>query len=244
VGQNLSLAPKFLPLGTVVTCKPVRQAAGEGLACMPRYPVNFCGRHAPGPLGLPAMGLRQLELPAMEQPLGAPPVFEDHLALMYDLQLLAFQSDLTRVITFMMQREGSNRAFPEIGVPEGCHIPTHHMNDPAKIATARVIDEYRVKNFKYLVNRLNETQDGDGTLLDHTLLVYGGCIRDGNNHSHEDLPTVLLGGKAAGVKGGRHIRYKADTPMSNLWVTMLDKAGVPVDKLGDSTGQLDQLAGV
>jgi len=184
------------------------------------------------------------EIPLMHRPEGIPDLFEDHVKLMSDLMVIAFQTDMTRVVTFMMQREGSNRAFPEIGLPEGCHIPTHHMNDPEKIAKARQIDEFRVKNFVYLVKRMNETQDGEGTLLDHTLLVYGGCIRDGNNHSHEDLPTVLLGGKAAGVKGGRHIRYKAETPMSNLWVTMLDKAGVPVDNLGDSTGQLDQLAGV
>jgi hypothetical protein len=183
-------------------------------------------------------------IPVMQRPLGIPDLFEDHVKLMSDLMVISFQTDMTRVITFMMQREGSNRAFPEIDVPEGCHIPTHHMNDPEKIAKARRIDEFRLRNFVYLVKRMNETQDGDGTLLDHTLLLYGGCIRDGNSHSHDDLPTALLGGRAAGIKGGRHIRYKPDTPMTNLWVTMLDKAGVPVDTLGDSTGELDQLAGV
>jgi hypothetical protein len=185
-----------------------------------------------------------MDIPTMARPAGIPDLFEDHVKLMNDLMVIAFQTDMTRVITFMMQREGSNRAFPEIGVPEGCHIPTHHMNDPEKIAKARIIDQHRVTTFAHLVGRMKETQDGDGTLLDHTLLIYGGGIRDGNTHSHEDLPTVLLGGRAAGVKGGRHIRYKADTPMTNLLVTMLDKAGVPADTLGDSTGPLDQLSGV
>jgi hypothetical protein len=182
--------------------------------------------------------------PSMDCPVGIPELFADHVKLMSDLMVIAFRTDMTRVVTFMMQREGSNRAFPEIDVAEGCHIPTHHMNDPAKIDKARKIDAHRVRVFVPLVQRLSEVQDGDGTLLDHTLLLYGAGIRDGNTHSHENLPLVLLGGKAAGIRGGRHIRYQPDTPMTDLLVTMLDRAGVPLDKLGDSDRKLKELSDV
>jgi hypothetical protein len=183
-------------------------------------------------------------VPVMGRPQGIPDLFDDHTKLMSDLMVIAFQTDMTRMITFMMQREGSNRAFPEIGVPEGCHIPTHHQDDPEKIAKAQKIDEFRVRSLVYLVQRMKETTEGDGTLLDHTLLLYGAGIRDGNSHSHDDLPLVLFGGKAAGLKGGRHLRSAVDTPMTNLLLTMLDKVGVPLDHLGDSTGKLDLLAGL
>src|SRR6185295_15522526 len=129
---------------------------------------------------------------------------------------IAYQTDMTRVITFMMAREGSNRAFRELDIPEGCHVVTHHQNDPVKIAKAQRVDEHRVKSFLYLLNRTKETKDGDGTLLDHTVLLYGGGIRDGNTHDHDDLPLVLVGGQAAGIKGGTHLRAKAPTPMTNL----------------------------
>ncbi len=178
----------------------------------------------------------------LEHPQGIPELFADHVGLMSDLLVAAFQADMTRVITFMMQREGSNRAFPEIDVAEGCHIPTHHMNDPAKIAKARIIDEHRVRVFAPLVKRLNEVKDGDGSLLDHTLLLYGAGIRDGNTHSHDNLPLALIGGRAAGIRGGRHIRFKQDTPMTDLLVTMLDKAGVSLDNFADSDGRLNQLS--
>ena len=181
---------------------------------------------------------------ALERPRGIPDLYADHVGLMSDLMIAAFQADMTRVITFMMQREGSNRAFPEIDVPEGCHIPTHHMHDPAKIAKARRIDEHRVRVFAPLIKRMTEVQDGDGSLLDHTLLLYGAGIRDGNSHSHDNLPLILLGGKAAGINGGSHIRCKPDTPMTDLLLTMLDRAGVPIDNLGDSDGRLEQLSGV
>jgi hypothetical protein len=181
---------------------------------------------------------------AVERPRGIPDLYADHVELMSDLLVAAFQADMTRVITFMMQREGSNRAFPEIDVPEGCHIPTHHMNDPAKIAKARRIDEHRIKVFLPLIKRMSETQDGDGSLLDHTLLLYGAGIRDGNSHSHDNLPLILMGGKAAGIKGGRHVRCRPDTPMTDLLLTMMDRAGVPIDNLGDSNGRLEQLSGI
>ncbi len=185
-----------------------------------------------------------VKIPVMERPVGIPETFEEHAKIMSDLMVIAWQTDMTRVITFMMAREGSNRSYREIGVPDGHHSVTHHQNDPEKIAKTQKIDEHHVKAFSYLVKRLNETPDGDGTLLDHTLLVYGSSIRDGNVHDHHDLPLVLVGGKSADVKGGRHIRYKPETPMTNLLLTMLDKSGVPMDSLGDSTGKLDQLSGV
>jgi hypothetical protein len=185
-----------------------------------------------------------VKIPVMERPVGIPETFEEHAKLMADLMVIAWQTDMTRVITFMMAREGSNRSYREIGVPDGHHSVTHHQNDPEKIAKTQKIDEHHVKSFAYLVKRLNETQDGDGTLLDHTLLLYGSSIRDGNVHDHHDLPLVLVGGKSANIKGGRHLRYKPETPMTNLLLTMLDKSGVRTDSLGDSTGTVDQLSGV
>jgi hypothetical protein len=185
-----------------------------------------------------------MKIPVMERPVGIPETFEEHAKLMSDLMVIAFQTDMTRVVTFMMAREGSNRSYREIGVPDGHHSVTHHQNDPAKIAKTQKIDEHHVKSFAYLVKRMNETPDGDGTLLDHTMLLYGSSIRDGNVHDHHDLPLVLVGGKSVGINGGRHLRYKPETPMNNLLLTMLDKAGVPGETLGDSTGKVDQLSGV
>jgi hypothetical protein len=185
-----------------------------------------------------------MKIPVMERPVGIPETFEEHAKLMSDLMVIAFQTDMTRVVTFMMAREGSNRSYREIGVPDGHHSVTHHQNDPEKIAKTQKIDEHHVKSFAYLVKRMSETPDGDGTLLDHTMLLYGSSIRDGNVHDHHDLPLVLVGGQSVGIKGGRHLRYKPETPMNNLLLTMLDKSGVPAETLGDSTGKIDQLAGV
>jgi len=185
-----------------------------------------------------------MKLPVMERPMGIPETFEEHAKLMSDLMVIAFQTDMTRVITFMMAREGSNRSYREIGIPDGHHSVTHHQNDPAKIAKTQKIDELHLRSFAYLVKRLNETQDGDGTLLDHTMLLYGSSIRDGNVHDHHDLPLVLVGGNSVNIKGGRHVRYKPETPMNNLLLTLLDKAGVPGETLGDSTGKIDQLSDV
>jgi hypothetical protein len=185
-----------------------------------------------------------MKMPLMERPVGIPDSFEEHAKLMTDLMVIAWQTDMTRVITYMMAREGSNRSYREIGVPDGHHSVTHHQNDPEKIAKTQKIDEHHVKSFAYLIKRLDETKDGDGTLLDHSMILYGSSIRDGNVHDHHDLPLVLAGGKSAGIKSGRHIRYKPETPMNNLLLTMLDKSGVPGDTLGDSTGKVDQLSGV
>jgi uncharacterized protein DUF1552 len=185
-----------------------------------------------------------MKLPVLERPTSIPDEFEDHAKIMSDLMVIAFQTDMTRVITFMMAREGSNRPYREIGVPDGHHSVTHHQNDPAKIAKTMKINEHHVKNFAYLINKLNTTPDGDGTLLDHSMILYGSSINDGNAHTHHDLPLVLVGGGAGQIKGGRHIRYAPETPMNNLLVTMLDKSGVPAEKLGDSTGEVNQLSEV
>jgi hypothetical protein len=184
-----------------------------------------------------------VKVPVVERPAGIPDTFEAHARLMSDLLVIAWQTDMTRVITFMMAREASNRSYREIGVPDGHHSVTHHQNDPEKIAKTQKIDELHVRSFAYLLKRLGETKDGDGTLLDHSMLLYGSSIRDGNVHDHHDLPLVLAGGKSAGIKGGRHIRYKPETPMNNLLLTLLDKLGIPSGTLGDSTGRVDRLTG-
>jgi hypothetical protein len=179
------------------------------------------------------------KVPAMERPSGIPDTFEEHAKLMSDLLVVAWQADLTRVITFMMARESSNRSYREIGVPDGHHSVTHHQNDPEKIAKTRKIDELHVRSFAYLVKRLQETKDANGSVLDHAMILFGSGIRDGNVHDHHDLPLVLAGGSSAGIRGGRHIRYAPETPMNNLLLTLLDKLNVPIDRLGDSTGRLE-----
>jgi hypothetical protein len=185
-----------------------------------------------------------MQLPLMERPTNIPDEFEEHAKLMSDLMVIAYQTDMTRVVTFMLAREGSNRSYRSIGIADGHHSVTHHQNDPEKIAKTMKIDELHTRTFAYLVDRMNCTPDGDGTLLDHSMILYGSSIGDGNVHTHHDLPLVLVGGTSAGIKGGRHIRYAEETPMNNLLLTMLSKAGVPVDHLGDSTGQLTHLTEV
>ena len=183
-----------------------------------------------------------LKLPIMERPTAIPDEFAEHAKIMSDLMVIAFQTDMTRVISFMMAREGSNRSYRSIGVPDGHHSVTHHQNDPEKIEKTMKIDALHVQSFAYLLDRLRSTPDGDGSLLDHSLILYGSSISDGNAHTHHDLPLVLAGGRSVNIKGGRHIRYKEETRMNNLLVTMLDKAGVHAETLGDATGALDQLA--
>jgi hypothetical protein len=185
-----------------------------------------------------------MKLPVMERPTSIPAEFEDHARLMSDLMVIAFQTDMTRVVTFMMAREGSNRSYRSIGVSDGHHSVTHHQNDPEKIAKVMKIDELHTKTFAYLIDKLKATPDGDGSLLDHSMILYGSSISDGNAHTHHDLPLVLAGGAAGRIKGGRHIRYAPETPMNNLLLTMLDKSGVPGEKFGDATGEIDQLSGV
>ena len=185
-----------------------------------------------------------MKLPVMERPTSIPDEFEDHAKLTSDLMVMAFQTDMTRVVTFMMAREGSNRSYRSIGVSDGHHSVTHHQNDPEKIEKTMKIDQLHTKTFAYLVDKLKATPDGEGTLLDHSVILYGSSICDGNAHTHHDLPLVLVGGAAGQIKGGRHIRYAPETPMNNLLLTMLDKAGIPGEKFGDATGEIDQLSGV
>ncbi len=184
------------------------------------------------------------QVPTMARPMGAPDSFEEHCKLMMDLQVIAFQADLTRVVTFMMAREGSNRSYRSIGVSDGHHSVTHHQNDKEKIEKVAKINTRHAEMFAYLLDKMRSTPDGDGTLLDHSMLVYGSSISDGNAHTHVDLPLVLAGGAAAQVKGGRHIRYAKETPMTNLLMTMLDKVGVQPEKIGDSTGKVTHLTDV
>jgi hypothetical protein len=182
---------------------------------------------------------QDLDLPTLEQPAGIPPNYEDHAKLMFDLQVLAYQADLTRVITFMMARELSGRGYPQIGVSDAHHSISHHSNDAAKLEPYSKINAYHVALFSYYVARLQATPDGDGSLLDHMALLFGCGMSDGNGHTPRNLPIVLVGGAA---KGGRYINYAGEPSLANLHLTLLDKLGTPVDKLGDSEGKLELLS--
>lgn len=185
-----------------------------------------------------------LDVPLIDRPTGIPETFEKHAKLMFDLQVLAFQSDLTRVITFMMGKETSRRTYRELGISDGHHSLSHHGGDPEKIAKVLKINIYHAKMFAYFLEKLRTTPDGDGSLLDHMILVYGAGISDGNGHGYDNLPTLLVGGGAGQIKGGRHLRYPKGTPMTNLYLTILDKLKMPVERFGDSTGQLNLLSTV
>jgi Protein of unknown function (DUF1552) len=189
---------------------------------------------------------RDVPLPAMEAPQGVPPVFEDHLALMLDLQLLAFQADLTRVISFMIGKEQSARPYPQIGVPEAHHPLSHHDNVPALIEHMSKINCYHAELFSKYVAKLRATPDGDGSLLDHMMILYGAGISNSQRHAGDNLPIMLIGGGTGTLKGGRHIVYKEKPSMANLLVTIMDKMGFPVEKVGGSDGklQLDTLSGI
>jgi hypothetical protein len=180
-----------------------------------------------------------VKMPVMQRPTAVPEEFEDHVKMVMDLQVLAYQTDLTRVITLMMAREGSNRPYRNIGISDGHHNLTHHQNDEDKIAKVTKINEVHVKLFAYLLERLKATPDVNGNLLDNSLVMYGSSISDGNLHTHHDLPIVLAGGGGGQVKGNRHVMYPKETPLNNLLVSMLETAGVAVEKFGDSTGKLD-----
>ena len=178
----------------------------------------------------------------VEQPAGIPDGFEPHVRLLYDLQLLAYRSDLTRVITFMYGREQGGRSYPQIGVPEPHHSLTHHQNDPVKMEKCTLIQTYHVRLFADYLEKLRATPDGDGSLLDHVILLYGSGLSNSDRHTHGPLPTLLLGGGAGTLKGGRHLVYPEDTPLTNLQLTLLNKMGVPTEKLGDSTGPFKELS--
>jgi hypothetical protein len=182
------------------------------------------------------------DLPALTQPAGIPATFEAHAKLMFDLQVLAYQTDLTRVISFMLGRELSSRTYTEIGVQDAHHPLSHHEDNPVKIATMSKINTFHAQMFAYYLDRLTATPDGDGTLLDNVTILFGAGMSNSNAHAPSDLPLVLVGGGAGQLKGGRHLRFRVDTPVANLHLSILDKLGMPVEKLGDSTGKLDLLS--
>lgn len=179
----------------------------------------------------------EIELP--DRPIDVPEDFEEYAKLMFDLMALAYQADVTRVGTLMMARETSPRTFPQIGVPDQHHTVSHHRNDLDYMARKAKIDTYHITLLAHFLDRLRNTPDGDGNLLDHSMVVYGGGIGNGNLHEHTNLPCLVAGGGGGRLQGGRHLAYKEDTPMANLLLSILDKAGVRVDDLGDSTGMLN-----
>ena len=189
---------------------------------------------------------RDVDVPNLEQPQGVAPTFEDHLALMLDLQLLAFQSDLTRVISFMVGKEQSARPYPQIGVPEAHHPLSHHNDIPELIAHMSKINRYHTELFSRYLAKLRATPDGDGSLLDHTTILYGSGISNSTKHSGDNLPILVMGGGAGRLQGGRHLVYTDKPSMANLLLTLMDKLDVPVERIGGSTGRLpvDTLSGV
>ena len=182
--------------------------------------------------------------PTIDRPAGIPVAFADHVKLMFDLQVVAFQTDLTRITTFMLGREGSNRTYREIDVPYAHHGLTHHQGDKDKIRQIARINRFHIEQFAYFLGKLKSTQDGDGTLLDHSIVVYGSGLADGNKHTHHDLPVLVAGRGGGALHPGRHVRYPDETPMTNLYLSALDIVGVPPESVGDSHGKLQHLADI
>src|SRR5207253_405586 len=174
-------------------------------------------------------------------PRGIPDDFVEHTKLMFDLMAIAFQADITRISTFMMAREVSYRTFPMLGITEAFHPASHHQNNAARLEALAKINTYHVTLVAHFLERLKATPDGDGNLLDHSLVLYGGAMSNSNVHDHGPLPILLAGGAAGRMKGGRHLKYPANTPMANLLMTILDKAGIPQESVGDSTGFLSEV---
>jgi hypothetical protein len=180
-------------------------------------------------------------LPDLDRPMGVPAAYADHARLMFNLQLLAYQGDITRIITFQIARETSNRTYPEIGVSDPHHPLSHHGDDPDKIERMSKINAFHVSLFSEYLAKLQNTPEGNGSLLDNMSILYGSGIGNPNVHNHTNLPVIVAGGASAGMKGNRHIRYDKPTPLANLHLTLLDKAGVKIDKFGDSNGKIDNL---
>jgi hypothetical protein len=182
------------------------------------------------------------QMPHMDRPSSVPDNYMEYSKLMLDLQVIAWQTDMTRVASFMMGRDGSNRAYREIGISDGHHSISHHQSDSERVDKLVKIDELHVQMFAYLVEKLRATQDGDGTLLDHSLVVFGSSLSESNLHTHDDLPILVAGNANGQVKGNRHIAYAKETPLNNLFLSMFDFAGMPhIDSFGDSTGRLTDL---
>lgn len=185
------------------------------------------------------------ELPVIEQPAGVPGTFQEHAKIMFDLQLLSYQADLTRVITFMVGHETSQRAYPEIGVPDAHHPLSHHGGNAEKIEKLIRVNGYHTEMFAYYLDRMKNTPDGDGSLLDNSTILYGSGMSDGNGHNHHNLPTLIVGGGTGSIKGNRHLVYprEQETPITNLFLDMLEKFDIPLNSFGDSSGNLNVLAG-
>jgi hypothetical protein len=179
--------------------------------------------------------------PDLTRPIGVPSAYGDHAKLMFDLQALAMQADITRVITFQLAREASTRTYPEVGVPEAHHPTSHHGNDPEKLAKLAKINAYHVSLFAYYLEKLKSIPDGDGSLLDHSMILLGSGMGNPDVHNHVNLPIVVAGGGAGKLKGGRHIKYEEPTPLANLHLTLLDKVGVHLDSFADSKGTIDEV---
>ena len=183
-------------------------------------------------------------MPDLTRPLGAPSAYADHAKLMFDLQVLAMQADITRVTTFQLAREASTRTYPEIGISEAHHPISHHGNDPEKLGKLAKINAYHVSLFAYYLEKLKSTPDGDGSLLDHSMIVLGSGMGNPDVHNHVNLPIVVAGGGASKMKGGRHIKYAEPTPLANLHLTLLDKVGIHQDSFADSQGKVNELLSV
>ena len=180
-------------------------------------------------------------LPDLDRPTGVPASYAEHARLMFDLQLLAFQGDMTRVISFQLAREASNRTYPEIGVPEPHHPMTHHGNNPDKLAKVAKVNQFHVSLFAEFLQKMKATKEGNGSLLDHSLYLYGSGMGDSDAHDHTDLPIIVAGGAAGNMQGNKHLKFKSGTPLSNLHLTLLNKVGVEMDSFSDSTGTVDEL---
>ena len=186
---------------------------------------------------------RQLT-PEIDKPTGIPTDFAEHVRLMHDLLVIAFQADVTRISTLLYSREGSNRAYPTLGFTDGHHPITHHRYIPDLVEKVTKINCFHLEQFAYFIQKLKSIQEGDGTLLDHCMIVYGSSLSDGNRHNHEDLPVIILGRGNGNLKPGRHVVFAGKPPMTNLFLTLLDKMGAPVEKLGDSNGRVQGLSEV
>jgi hypothetical protein len=178
------------------------------------------------------------------RPAGTPETFKEYAELMFDLQVLAFQADITRVSSFLMARENVNRSYSEIGLPEAHHSMSHHGNNPEKMAAFSKLNTYHIETLVYFLKKLHAIPDGDGTLLDHAIVLYGSGMSDGNTHNNFNVPVVVVGGRDQQMKGNRHLKYSKGTPLANLSLSLMDKFGVNLDRFGDSTGELDLLSGV
>ncbi|MBK8092843.1 MAG: DUF1552 domain-containing protein [Verrucomicrobiaceae bacterium] len=181
----------------------------------------------------------QAEMPDVKVPEGIPDNYEEHIRAMFDLLVLAFQTDSTRLATYMLAHDGSNRSFPEIGVPDAHHYLSHHQSDAQKLEKIAKIDRFYLRQFGYFLDKMKSIKDGEGTLLDQSMIVFGGAIGDGNRHNHNNLPILFAGGGGGTIHHGRRIVLKEDTPMTNLYLSMLDRLGVSAERVGDSTGKLD-----